>query len=142
MEENKNETVENNEVATTANEEKTEEVKAEVVTEKKYNQENLTKSIILAAAILIVFFTHKIFEWAGLTGNLPWLIINIICVAAGAVVIVLSALFFAKVTMKNLKNDIPSFCVSLAALVYASIWTLVWSIDTINNLIGFINDLA
>ena len=115
MEENKNETVENNEVATTAKEEKTEEVKVEVVAEKKYNQENLTKSIILAAAILIVFFTHKIFEWAGLSGNLPWLIINIICVAAGAVVIILSALFFAKVTMKNLKNDIPSFCVSLAA---------------------------
>lgn len=114
------------------------EIKAEVVEtgEKKYNQENLTKSIILAAMILILMITHKIFEWTPMSGNLPWFIVNSICVVGAAFVLVMSAVFFFKVTMNNLKKDIPSFCVSLAALVLSALGTIIWSIHAITNLIG------
>ena len=128
------------------NKNQNEEVKTEVVdnknTEKKYNEKNLTFSIILAAIILAVCTLHWILEGvagaAGGFGNLPWLIINIICVAGAACVAVVGGLFFFKVTMNNLKKDIPSFCVSLAAFALATIYSLSWSVDLIKNLIGCI----
>lgn len=133
------------------NKNQNEEVKTEVVdnkntegnnTEKKYNEKNLTFSIILAAIILGICTLHWILEGvagaAGGFGNLPWLIINIICVAGAACVTVVGGLFFFKVTMNNLKKDIPSFCVSLAAFALASLHTVWWSVDLIKNLIGCI----
>ena len=126
------------------NKNQNEVVKTEVVdnknTEKKYNEKNLTFSIILAAIILAVCTLHWILEGVlgGRVGNLPWLIINIICVAGALCVAIIGGLFFFKVTMNNLKKDIPSFCVSLAAFALATIYSLSWSVDLIKNLIGCI----
>ena len=109
--------------------------------EKKYNEQNLTKSIIFAAIILAICTFHWILQGVGSAvgfGNLPWLIINIVCVAGALCVAVLGGLFFFKVTMNNLKNDIPSFVVSLAAFALSSIYSLKWSVDLIRNLIGCI----
>ena len=123
---------------------KEESPKTEVVESKeepkKYNQENLTRSIVYAAIVLVLITLHSILGF--IEGNLPWFIINSIFTLAGVVMIILTALLFFKKTMNNLKNDIPSFVVSLVALVVITGNTIGWSIDAIRNLVGFISDIA
>lgn len=111
-------------------------------TEKKYNEKNLTFSIILAAIILSLTFIHSLLGWCGVSGNLTWFILNLIFAAGALAIAVVGGLFFFKVTKDNLKNDIPSFVVSLAAFALAAICTFWWSIDMIINLVGFIKELA
>lgn len=142
MENEKNESKELEVVNTSK--EKEESPKTEVVEKKeetkKYNQENLTRSIVYAAIILVLVTLHGILGF--IEGNLPWFIINTIFTAAGVVMIILTALLFFRKTMNNLKNDIPSFVVSLVALVIITGNTIGWSIDMIRNLIGFLKDLT
>lgn len=119
-------------------ESKTEEVKVEVVdNDKKYNEKNLTNSIIFAAIILGLIVIHSILG-IGVHGNLAWFILNAIFTAGAAADAIFAGLFFFNVTKDNLKKDIPSFCVSLAALVVAASFTLWWSIDMFVNLAGVI----
>lgn len=131
-----------------------EEVKAELVdkdekpakkgdSEKKaYNQDNLTKSIIFAAIITALQITHGILSAVGISGNITWFILNLLFTAGAAVIALFSGLFFFKVTKDNLKNDIPSFVVSLAAFVVSVLSAFGWSIDMIRNFIGMIQDFA
>ncbi|MBR3618046.1 MAG: hypothetical protein IKN46_05150 [Acholeplasmatales bacterium] len=123
--------------------EEKEETKAEEpMTEKKaYDKDNLTRSIILAAVVLILQTSHWILSATPLHGNLPWFIINLVFVAAGVVITIFAALFFFKVTKDKLKEDIPSFCVSLAAAVFGLLSTVGWSVDMLRNLIGFFQEL-
>ncbi len=121
--------------------EKTVSTEAKKEEEKKaYDKDNLTRAIIYAAIVVTLQFLHMVL--GGISGNLPWMIINLIFTAAGVVMIILCALFFFKTTMKNLKNDIPSFVVSLVALVVITFSTLGWNIDFFVNLSGLINELA
>ena len=127
--ENKNEIVESkNEVV-----EKKEEP-------KKYNQENLTKAIVYAAIIGIMVVAHNILGF--IEGNFPWFIINTIFTIGGVVMIILTALLFFKKTMNNVNKDVPSFVVSLVALIVITFSTIGWSIDMIRNLVGAIQDLT
>lgn len=119
--------------------EETKEEKAEDAPkeEKKvYDKENLTRSIILAAVVLILQTSHWILSATPIHGNLPWFIINLVFVAAGVVITIFAALFFFKVTKDKLKEDIPSFCVSLAAAVFGLISTVGWSVDMLRNFFG------
>ncbi len=127
------------------NKNQNEEVKTEVVDnkkgEKKYNEKNLTFSIILAAIILGIIILHKILEaisGAVGFGNLPWLLINIVCAAGAIAVATIGGLFFFKVTMDKLKKDIPSFVVSLAAFAVATVYSIIWTVHMIINLVGCI----
>ena len=115
----------------------TEPAKNEESGEKKaYNKENLTKSIVYAAIITALQTAHWILSATGLSGNIPWFIINLIFTTGAVVLAILSGLFFFKVTKDNLKNDIPSFAVSLAAFGVSVLCALIWSIDMIRNFIG------
>ena len=118
--------------------EETKEEKADAPKEEKkvYDKENLTKSIILAAVVLILQTSHWILSATGISGNLPWFIINLVFVAAGVVITIFAALFFFKVTKDKLKEDIPSFCVSLAAAVFGLLSTVGWSVDMLRNFFG------
>lgn len=118
--------------------EETKEEKADAPKEEKkvYDKENLTRSIILAAVVLILQTSHWILSVTGIRGNLPWFIINLVFVAAGVVITIFAALFFFKVTKDKLKEDIPSFCVSLAAAVFGLLSTVGWSVDMLRNFFG------
>jgi len=118
--------------------EEKEEAKAEEPkTEKKaYDKDNLTKSIIFAAIVLSLNVLHWILSASPIHGNLPWFIINLVFVAGGAAITIISALFFFKVTMNKLKEDIPSFVVSLAAAAFGLLATIGWSVDMLINFIG------
>lgn len=118
--------------------EETKEEKADAPKEEKkvYDKENLTRSIILAAVVLILQTSHVILSVTGIHGNLPWFIINLVFVAAGVVITIFAALFFFKVTKDKLKEDIPSFCVSLAAAVFGLLSTVGWSVDMLRNFFG------
>ena len=118
--------------------EETKEEKADAPKEEKkvYDKENLTRSIILAAVVLILQTSHWILSATPIHGNLPWFIINLVFVAAGVVITIFAALFFFKVTKDKLKEDIPSFVVSLAAAVFGLMATIGWSVDMIINFSG------
>ena len=118
--------------------EETKEEKADAPKEEKkvYDKENLTRSIILAAVVLILQTSHWILSATPIHGNLPWFIINLVFVAAGVVITIFAALFFFKVTKDKLKEDIPSFCVSLAAAVFGLLSTVGWSVDMLRNFFG------
>lgn len=143
MEENKN-------TEEVKNEQTNNDVKADVAEnkpeEKKYNEKNLTFSIILAAIVLGLGVLHSILGIisgaCGGWGNFPWFILNVLFAAAGVCVTIVAGLFFFKVTKDNLKKDIPSFVVSLAAFIVCALFTLWRGIDTIVNLVGFINELV
>ena len=75
-------------------------------------------------------------------GNFPWFIINTIFTIGGVVMIILTALLFFKKTMNNVNKDVPSFVVSLVALIVITFSTIGWSIDMIRNLVGAIQDLT
>ena len=108
---------------------------------KAYNQENLTRSIVYAAIITALMITHSILD-VFVHGNLPWFIINAIFTAGAVVVGILAALLFFKKTKDNMKNDLPSFIVSLVAMCVCLLCAIWWSVDMLTNLFGFIHDLA
>ena len=103
---------------------------------KAYDKDNLTRSIIFAAIVLALNVSHWILSATPIHGNLPWFIINLVFVAGGACITLLSALFFFKVTMNKLKEDIPSFVVSLAAAAFGLMATIGWSVDMLINFFG------
>ncbi len=115
---------------------KTESAPAKKEEEKRaFDQANLTRSIIYAAIITALYTTHSILG-TFVSGNVPWFILNLIFTVCAVVVALLAGLFFFKVTKDNLKNDIPSFAVSLAAFGVSTLCALIWSIDMIRNFVG------
>ena len=108
---------------------------------KSYNEKNLTKSIVFAAIITGLMILHSILG-IFVSGNLPWFILNTLFTAGAVVVGLLTALFFFKTTKDNMKNDLPSFIVSLVAMCVCALCVVWWSIDTLTNLFGFIHDIT
>ena len=108
---------------------------------KKYDEKNLTYSIIFAAIIVGLTIIHTILG-IPVHGNGPWFFINLIFALCAIAVAIVDGIFFFKVTMPNMKKDLPSFIVSLAALAVAASCGLWWTIDMFTNLFGFIGELA
>ena len=118
--------------------EETKEEKADAPKEEKkvYDKENLTRSIILAAVVLILQTSHWILSATPIHGNLPWFIINLACAVGLGITFALSLLHSIKVTIPAMKEDLASFIISIATMAWSAIYLLWWGIDCIRNFVN------
>ena len=111
---------------------------------KKYHliQPNFTMSIVYAAIVCAIELLHSILAACGISGNLPWMIINIACAAGEIMVGILALRLFLKETNPKRNEDLASFIISLVAFIVAFVLALYFCIDGTRNLIGFIRDIV
>ena len=142
FEEKENEVVE----AETNEVEAKEEAKAEQKESNgasKYHliKENFNKALTFAIIICAIDLVHGILAACGVSGNLPWLIINCVCVAGLVVFGIFSLLLFIRKTNPKRNEDLASFIISLVAFILAFLFALWFFGDAIRNLIGFFKEL-
>ena len=104
-------------------------------------KENFNKALFFAIVICAIDLLHGILAACGVKGNLPWLIINVVCAAGLIVFGILSLLLFLKATNPKRNEDLASFIISLVAFILAFVVALYFCIDGTRNLIGFIKEI-
>lgn len=101
----------------------------------------LNKGIILTAITIGVGTLHQILGWC-YSGNLPWFITNLVFLCGVVPLFLISLLTFTKKGIKTKDTYIPAFVLTLVALILSALLLLAYSIDTLTNLFGFINEVV
>ncbi len=111
------------------------------VKEEKSNQtdpKTLITVLVYAIIVFAIVFTHKVLEWFGVSGNMPWVVINAISFVGEIVVGLLALKYFLSVSLKKKEENLVLFIINIAVMAVAAIYATIYGIDFIRNLVGAI----
>lgn len=110
---------------------------------KKYHliKENFNKALTYAIIVAAIITLHAILEACRVSGNLPWLIINIACTAGLVVFGIITLVFFLKTANVKRNEDLTTFIISLVAFIVAFVFALYYCIDGTRNLVGLFHEI-
>ncbi len=111
------------------------------VKEEKTNQtdpKTLITVLVYAIIVFAIVFTHKVLEWFGVSGNMPWVVINAISFVGEIVVGLLALKYFLSVSLKKKEENLVLFIINIAVMAVAAIYATIYGIDFIRNLVGAI----